>query len=304
MAFGFLKKAVNLVGKPVAGLFGDREKQKISANTWNQAEEIIGPDTLKYGGPTGLDPHAMSGVQTRYDYAAGQADNLGTQAGILRDVGTQLADESKGELSRTNTATNDLVGRLQRTEAGLTPSVAETMLARTTGDNLREQLALASGARGNMGGALRQAARNSAVIQGNAARDAALLRANETATAREQLGTVLANKASSNLSGVNLGQNQQAFYSDKQQELGPEFGLTIGGAELAKAGAEYNARAGAESAKLGAEEARTNLIKDVMTGRTQQEQSIAAGKRKAIGAAFKEISKLAKGPAGAAAPAK
>lgn len=99
-----------------------------------------------------------------------------------------------------------LVSGLQGTIAGTDPSVAALMLRQATDRNIANQYALAQSANGNQSGiALRQAMIGSSELNQQAIGQQALLRAQEIATARGQLGGVLDQGRTQDL---NLAQGQ------------------------------------------------------------------------------------------------
>lgn len=107
-----------------------------------------------------------------------------------------------------------LVTGLQGAVAGTDPSVAAIMLRQATERNQANQFGMAQAASGgNVGFALRQAMLNSADINQQSIGQQALLRAQEIATARGQLGSVLSSGRESDIglatSQANLSQQQK-----------------------------------------------------------------------------------------------
>jgi hypothetical protein len=87
---------------------------------------------------------------------------------------------------------SNAIDTLQAAAAGTAPSAAQEMLKQQTGANIASQLAMRASARGsNVGMAERAAADNVANLNANQATQSALVRANEQATARGQLGQAI-----------------------------------------------------------------------------------------------------------------
>lgn len=117
----------------------------------------------------------------------------------------------------------DLVRQLQNQIAGKGQSVAEIQMRQATDRNLSNQAGLIASMGGNVspGAAQAMLARQQADIAGQAAGQGALLRAQEQATAREQLGGVLGQGRGQDLMGEQLVQQytQQGMSLDQAQFL-------------------------------------------------------------------------------------
>jgi hypothetical protein len=87
-----------------------------------------------------------------------------------------------------------LISQLEAASRGEGPSAAQLQMQQAMDRAAGAQASAAAGAGGrgvNAGAALRQAMNNTAAVQQGAARDTSILRAQEQATARQQLGSVI-----------------------------------------------------------------------------------------------------------------
>lgn len=121
-----------------------------------------------------------------------QATDMAMQGLLPAQQAAQQAAASNGFANQTNVfnQAQALSGQLSQAAQGIGPSVAQTMLANTTGQNVEQQAALMGSQRGanqNVGLMARQAAQRGAGIQQDAAGQAAVLRAQEIMGARQQL---------------------------------------------------------------------------------------------------------------------
>jgi hypothetical protein len=153
------------------------------------------------------------------------------QAAAMDPASMRAATIATGPQAEFRGGQTALVSDLQNVLAGKTPSVAETQLARTVGRNIAGQQSLAASARGpNMALARRTAAMNVGQLNAQAGADAALLRAQEQAGARAQLGDVLATGrgADVGLATSQAGLEQQAAAENagfQQQASGQNAGF-------------------------------------------------------------------------------
>jgi len=124
-----------------------------------------------------------------------QAAILAQQINASQIGKTNLADQTAvnlGPQAEFRTGEQGLISGLNGTIAGTDPSVAAIMLRQATDRNIANQYALAQAANGQGAGiASYNAARNVADLNQQAAIQQALLRAQEIATARGQLGSAL-----------------------------------------------------------------------------------------------------------------
>jgi hypothetical protein len=103
-----------------------------------------------------------------------------------------VATVNQGQSNQTRGQQEQNISDLSAASRGLMPSAAEIQLRQSTDRNVANQLALASALQGRSpGGALKQASDASGAINAQAAGDAAALRANEQAAARNTLAQTL-----------------------------------------------------------------------------------------------------------------
>ena len=115
-----------------------------------------------------------------------------TPAQVAQLQQMQTAQINRGEDQQVRTDQISLAQALQAQAAGTGPSVAEAQLQRQNEAAIRAQMAASASARGgNVAMAQRQAAQNIAGLQAEAGAQAAALRIQEQATARDQLRGVL-----------------------------------------------------------------------------------------------------------------
>lgn len=106
------------------------------------------------------------------------------------DAVTAMIDQANS--NQTRAQQEQSISGLQDAAAGRVPSAAELQLRQTRDANVANQLAIAATLQGrSAGGALKQASDASGAINAKAAADAAILRANEQAQARNTLSTAL-----------------------------------------------------------------------------------------------------------------
>ena len=149
---------------------------------------------------------------TGQSYSQNQAGSLNLNQLTARDVG--VSNDLLSQLSNYNRIYNQanggqtkLVGQLDQVINGTAPSVAQTQLTQNTDQIAKQQQSQASGATGVNAAIARYAAmQNTAAAQQKANQDAALLRANEVAQARQEKAGVLGAQAgeATNLYGANL----------------------------------------------------------------------------------------------------
>jgi len=190
--------------------------------------------------------------------------------------------------------------------AGRDPSVAAIMLRQETERNIANQYAMAQAATGqNAGLAARQAAINSAGINQQSIGQQALLRAQEIATARGQLGGVLdsgrgqdiglAGQQAGLSQQVNLA-NQSALNTGAQAQLGADVQTRLANAgfvntasmnqaqlnqAIALANAGFKNTAMTTQAQLDAAQAQLNTQAVNQIAQANQQTSLAAGTQNA-----------------------
>lgn len=112
-----------------------------------------------------------------------------------------------------------LIDRLNADLEGKAPSLAQLQLEEGRDTALRGAASIANSARGNsMGMAQLEALRASQQTMGDSARQAAMLRAQEYAAARGELGTVLSQKRAQELQGHNIAATE--YGQGRQQDIG------------------------------------------------------------------------------------
>jgi len=138
------------------------------------------------------------------------------------DPKMQAATIDAAPQAQFRTGQQGLATSLQSVIDGQAPSVAQMQGQRAAAENMAAQMSLAAGARGsNMALARRQAAANVGQLNARAGLDAALVRAQESATARGQLGGVLqqARGADLGLATEQAGLQQQAASANLGADL-------------------------------------------------------------------------------------
>lgn len=133
-----------------------------------------------------------------------------TKADAFGVKGEQL---NTGNSDQARTVQQEAIGATRDVLSGKAPSVAEMQLRNTLNRNVADQNARAAGARGlGVAGARRQAAMNIARLNADAAESGALVRAQEQATARGQLGGLATDTRGQDISQstTQAGLNQDA----------------------------------------------------------------------------------------------
>lgn len=198
------------------------------------------PNVANYS--LGGDPNWLNNFANGQAGVANDASRLGYQAAQYGNQGAGLMQQGNqlGERGAPTTAYNPQVAQLQggsqqagqqqyglanqlQTLAGQQqgPSAAQAQLQMGTDQALQSQLALARSGSGfgESSSAMQQAQMNAAGIQGNAANQAAMLRANEDQAARARQLQALG------MSGEALGQGRAADLALGQQQIGQsQFG--------------------------------------------------------------------------------
>lgn len=131
---------------------------------------------------------------------------------------TSLADQvNTAAQDQTREQQQQYIGGLNDTIAGKSPSVAEIMARNAMDRNIAGQYAMAAGASGmNTGLAQRTAMINAGNLNGDAIMQQALLRAQEIATARGQLGSALDSTRGQDLSLAGMQEQQSQFNAGAQ----------------------------------------------------------------------------------------
>lgn len=129
-----------------------------------------------------IDPAALAAWE-RVEAGQMSAEQAGPAA---MAIGAEIRRQEQAEMRARQLG---VLQQLQDAADGKAPSVAQLMLQRQADQNISQQRGLAAGARGNMVGlAAMNAATNIGQLNQQAALDKAILRAQEMATARGQLG--------------------------------------------------------------------------------------------------------------------
>lgn len=175
--------------------------------------------------------------------AAGQAPTMAlpTMAAAPTATAATINTQPQGQFRQGQ---QDLAGSLQGVISGTAgPSVAELQGQRSLARNIAGQMSMAAGARGpNIALARRTAAMNAGQLGAQSAADSALLRAHETAQARDQLGGVLS-----------AGRGADIGLATGQAGLEQQTGLANQGAQLATNQGNLNAALTTGQANLGSQ---------------------------------------------------
>jgi hypothetical protein len=149
------------------------------------------------------------------------------------NFGQQMADRSQGQqqfLGQQQQLTNQLMQQAQ----GQGPSIAQAQLQQGTDQNIAQQMAMASSARGgNVGMAQRQAAMNAGQAQQQMAGQAGVLRLQEQQGAQQQLGQNL-NSFQGGIDNYNQGMIGLANQRDMGQQAANAQGGKMFGDFLSK----------------------------------------------------------------------
>jgi hypothetical protein len=150
-----------------------------------------------------------------YDPTSGKTytDAAGTQLVTNPNVAQQVAQNIQRANSLFTSSTqgqNQLIGDLNNVINGSAPSVAQNQLGQGVDNIAKSANAMAAGHTGeNAALAHIQAMRSAADAQAKANQDAAMLRAQETAQARAQLGNVLGQQQDTGLGYAKTGESGQ-----------------------------------------------------------------------------------------------
>lgn len=204
------------------------EADRLDAAYQKQQSIMSGAATKLYG-PDMSDPARFAAqAQESYNRQAPQVEmvrpdmanysadrSMFTQGGT--DMGAQLSAMQSNPIA-TGQGQQELVNRLNSDLSGTAPSLAEAQLAQTTDQNLAAQRSMVATA-GPMdyGAAQRAAIMGGANTQQQAIQQAAILRAQEYAQARGELGTVLGQQRGQTLENFNA--QNQLLTSKRAQEL-------------------------------------------------------------------------------------
>jgi hypothetical protein len=146
-------------------------------------------------GPTANVQAATAGGAPMFANAT-QAQAGNAQAGQIDAMGGLRAQQT-GAINTLQSAAN-----------GEGPSAAQEMLRQQTGANIAQQMAMRASARGgNVGNAERTAADNVANLSAQGAQQASLVRAQEQATSRGQLGQIIEGARGQDIQGQGLNAN-------------------------------------------------------------------------------------------------
>ena len=171
------------------------------------------------------------------------------QAGRLSEIQSRGFNEAQGrqagraDFARALGAREQQQGLADQFLAmirGDRPSVAENQLMAGQDRALNNQLAMAASQRGNPALAMRQAARNSGDIQAQTNQQAAMLRAQEQAAARQGLAGLLGGMRGQDFQAAGLAQNQmgmndaarQAFLNAMMQQAQGQMTANLATQEL------------------------------------------------------------------------
>lgn len=208
------------------------------------------------------------------------APTLAQQAQLAPTALTGPASIDQAQQAQFRASQTGLVSGLQGAINGTDPSVAAIMLRQATDRNIANQYALAQAANGqNAGLAARQAAINAAEIGQQSIGQQALLRAQEIATARGQLGSVLDSGR-----GQDIGLAQQQAGLQQQANLANQGATNSASAtqlgadvqtRLANAG--FSNTANQTQAQLDAARAQFNATSANTAAQANQSAGLAAG---------------------------
>jgi hypothetical protein len=195
------------------------------------------------------------------DALGGQANAAGAQADTDRGLGAQTREQQEQSIQGLTDAAN-----------GVVPSAAELQLKKQSGIDAARQYGLAAALQGNNpAAALRQASLGAAQVAGTTNQDAATLRANEQANARNALAATLGNVRSADQGAVNTDVNQQGTLTQGQLTSQGQ-GVTSTGqkltaetekekADAARAGALIGAGGTAAATLLSDKRAKKDIVK-------------------------------------------
>lgn len=174
-----------------------------------------------------------------------------TDPNVAQQVATnfQRSNAFMNGLQQTQQQQGQLAGTLQAAANGQGPSVGGAQLTQGLGQAANQQLAIAAGANGASGPLAQMlAARNIGNLATGTNQSAAIVRAQEAEAARQQLGQLLQNQATTNLTGATQfadtaasGQAAQQGLTQKAKEDNATNGMKILGAAFSGAGSALGA---------------------------------------------------------------
>jgi len=186
------------------------------------------------------------------DAETARANALADALGGKADIAGAQADTDRGLGSQTRAQQEQSISDLQDAAAGRVASPAELQLRQQAGIDASRQYGLAAALQGNNpAAALRQASLGSATIAGTTNQNAGILRANETATARNALANTLSNVRQSDQGAVNTDVNQQGTMTQGQLTSQGQ-GVTSTGEKLTAEAEKEKADAARAGALVGA----------------------------------------------------
>lgn len=236
------------------------------AGTVGYVPQVVAPTV---GGPERVQAATVGNFSNAQGAGAygGVAQGSAATAGFVGPIERAIAERAAAErLDPTQQAEfrarqNDLIGYLTGAIDGTAPSVAKLQLDQATERNAANQLGLASAASrgGNSALALRTAANNIGLINQKAAADAALLRAQEIATARGQYGDV-----------ANAGRTADINLADRNATLATDVSKTN-----ATLGTQVNTTNATNDLTAKTTQAKLDTDASVATAGNQTQASVA-----------------------------
>lgn len=251
----------------VYGQLKDRYSQVAGAQNLQMGNTNVGPTSYAQMAERAL----YQNYNAQYGKAAGVGNAYQANAANIDRAGDQYWGSQQANLARL----------LNQTANGQGPSAASMQYQDAASRNLRQQMAMAASAQGNMssGLAAKQALTNAAVQNQGLAQQAAIARAQEQLNAQNQLGQVLG-QARGQEQGLATGQaglEQQARLSNQQynnqfalQDAANRQQMELANTGYANQANQFNAQQQFEASKYN-----TNLSAQMQMQNAQQANAMA-----------------------------
>lgn len=175
-----------------------------------------------FAGPSGADISIGADVTQAGDAYSRTQSSLGEQAKLIEALKAQNGLQNQ----------SSVFNQLQGIASGKGPNPAQAMLSQRTGENVANQAALMAGQRGagaNVGLLARQAAQQGAGIQQGAVGQGAVMQANQSLNALNQMGNVANTQAANQIGASNAYTSaSQAQHGNLLNALGAQNNAKVG----------------------------------------------------------------------------